>query len=206
MRVSFAALHLQHVPKAVVAVDLGYSAKKRSGGVAWTGCPAPLHVQFGDCVTLVAERLRSMHRPVLVLEAVLSTLHLNSGNPSIRGDFETGRGWYWGPGAVSALAAQRFLSELAGRLPASILLAEAFLSNKDIRTPDGDDAHAIVLGFSKSKPVEMFPQAQPLLPCIDGVPSVRVFHPLNGSARSPHTLVQADVPKAARLLTQRHQI
>lgn len=36
---------------------------------------------------------------VLVLEAVLSIYYDEHGNPDIRGDFEKGRGWYWGPKA-----------------------------------------------------------------------------------------------------------
>jgi hypothetical protein len=127
---------------AVVAVDLGYSSSRSSCGVATSGGAEPKHYTFGDAVTAVATLCNERLAPVLVLEAPLSTSHCDRGNPRIRGGFEKGRGWYWGPGAVTLIAAMQFLKELESRLDVRVplLLAEAFLSNKARRSLDTDDA------------------------------------------------------------------
>lgn len=161
--------------RRIVAVDLGYSEKARSCGLAWTGCKSPCHRKFGEAISSVAELLNRNRGAVLVLEAALSTLHDRSGNPCLRGEFERARGWYWGPGACSTLAAQRFLSELAKQLQEPIHLAEAFLSNKEGRTRHTDDAHTIVRRFWDIGPVRLKVGVAPLLPIVRGIPSVRVF-------------------------------
>ena len=171
----FVALKRQRADGPVLAVDLGYSAAAKSCGVAWSGGGEPQNVQFGDAISLVSQLLQREPPPVLVLEAVLSTLHSPEGNPSIRGAFEKGRGWYWGPGAVSALAARRFLEELGCRLERPVLLGEAFLSNKSGPTRHCDDANKIVHDCWLAEPVPLIPGVEPLLPIINGVPSVRVF-------------------------------
>ena len=114
---------------------------------------------------------------MLVLEAALSTFHSPAGNPDLRGEFERGRGWYWGPGAVSLVAAQRFLRVVSSGLPPmlSIPLAEAFLSNKPKRTKHSQDALTILENFWASAPVQLRPGVEPAMGIICGVPSVRVF-------------------------------
>ncbi len=161
--------------RRVVAVDLGYSENARSCGVAWSGCEDPCHKRFGAAMPYVAAILNQHPNAVLVLEAALSTFHNPAGNPCLRGEFERGRGWYWGPGASSTLAAQRFLSELAELLRQPVLLAEAFLSNKKQRTRHGDDADTIVRRFWDVRPETLTPGVAPLLSIVKGSPSVRVF-------------------------------
>jgi hypothetical protein len=101
----------------VVAADLGYSSNRRTCGVATSDRPEGISCMFGEAIPKVARFCADRTNPVLVLEAVLSTRHCSSGNPCIRGAFERGRGWYWGPGAVTMIAALRFLSELERMLP-----------------------------------------------------------------------------------------
>ena len=121
-----------------------------------------------------------LERPglILVLEAVLSTYHdPATDNPGLRGEFERGRGWYWGPGAVSCLAAQRFLTMLTPRLGGQrIVLAEAFVSNKTGPTGHGEDARLIAHHFWNSAgDYQPRQDSQPVLQIIQGVPQVRVF-------------------------------
>jgi hypothetical protein len=160
-----------------VAVDLGYSSSRPSCGIAWTGCPEPACFTFGRAIERVLELLEEDRRRVLVLEAALSTYHDENGNPRNRCEEEEGRGWYYGPGVLSLVAATRFLDQLGRRLkPADepVLVAEAFLSNKTGRTRHEDDAAQIVEQFWKAKPVRLADGVEPL-GSISGVPSVRVF-------------------------------
>jgi hypothetical protein len=161
----------------IVAVDLGYSAQRRSCGLAWTGGEA-LELQFGDAIRRTAGLLGGFHwQAVLVLEAVLSTFHQDNGNPDVRGDFENGRGWYYGAGVLSFAAAIRFLQCLA-ELRANdttIALAEAFLSNKDTPTGHAEDAANIRDNFWEVQTRDPREGAQPASVLIEGVPPVRVF-------------------------------
>jgi hypothetical protein len=95
-----------------------------------------------------------------------------------RGDFENGRGWYYGAGVLTFAAALRFVRMLPDKLPVNdrpILLAEAFLSNKDTATGDGDDARLIHNQFWSVKPVSLYPAVESASPLVQGIPSVRVF-------------------------------
>jgi len=142
----------------IVAVDLGYSARKRSCGIAWTGCEEPVERQFGEAIKETRDVLKALDwRAVLVVEAVLSTYHQQNGNPDIRGRFERGRGWYYGAGVLSFGAALRFLSVLAGGLPEGVVvpLAEAFLSNKDTPSGHGEDALTIRNQFWNNQPKQL---------------------------------------------------
>ena len=96
----------------LVVVDLGYSARKRSCGLFWTGTDRPVELMFGDAVRRTAEAVRQFSKPLLVLEGVLSTYHAPSGNPDVRGTFERGRGWYYGAGVLSFASAFHFLQML----------------------------------------------------------------------------------------------
>ncbi len=160
----------------LVVVDIGYSAVKRSCGLAWEGGGKGIRCTFGACIKRVGEQLLALPTPLLVVEGVLSTYHdSQTGNPDIRGEFERGRGWYWGPGAVSLVAARRFLEQLPG--DHAVLLAEAFLSNKKAKTGHEQDAAAILANFWDVRAEALREGTEPLSPLIDGVPSVRVFEP-----------------------------
>ena len=173
----FVALDSGQHSSPLLVVDIGYSAKAKSCGLAWTGVRAGIQVTFGQAIQVVAEQLARFDEPVLVLEAVLSTFHNSNGNPEIRGAFERGTGWYWGPGAVSLVAARRFLEELAQKFPPQrqLLLAEAFLSNKPRRTGHIADAVAILEGFWSTQPEELRDGVEPTCSLIQGVPPIRVF-------------------------------
>lgn len=164
----------------IIALDIGYSSSKPSCGIAWSGDDKPICCQFGKAIDKVFDLWNQFDHPIVVIEAALSTYHQpRSGNPSLRGEFEKGRGWYWGPGAVSLVAARRFLEEFATRIPLgkTVLLAEAFLSNKDERTAHVDDAEKIVKEFWNVEPCVLAAGAEiePVTSLINGVPSIRVF-------------------------------
>ena len=170
---------------AIIALDIGYSSKRKSCGVACSGYRKfpPLH--FGGAVTEVHKLCVTHKTPLLVIEAPLSTYHRPDGNPDLRGDFEAGRGWYWGPGAVALLAAMRFLQVLGQKLRGDqpVFLAEAFLSNKPDRTEDLDDAAEIASKFRAMKPEVLRVGVEPISGLVSGVPSVRVFKPREKNAR-----------------------
>ena len=175
---TFRACHLQaDEQRPILAVDIGYSSRGKSCGVHWTGASRPENLTFGQAIEAVAERLIHAPETILALEAVLSTYHAYpTGNPALRGEFERGRGWYWGPGAVSCLAAQRFLRMIHKRLAPGqqILLGEAFLSNKSGPSKHSHDARVIVEQFWNAPVHQPVLGAEPLPP-IEGIPPVRVF-------------------------------
>jgi len=163
--------------RPLVVVDLGYSANQRSCGLAWTGASGGVEVQFGQAVVRTQKLLAALESPVLVLEAVLSTYHRADGNPDLRGDFERGRGWYWGAGVLTFAAALRFLKVLGQRLPPDmrVWIAEAFLSNKSKRASHADDAMEILWSFWRTVPEQLRDGVEPASELIQGVPSIRVF-------------------------------
>jgi hypothetical protein len=162
----------------LIAVDIGYSAKSKSCGLAISGGGAAQSLEFGQCIQVVAQML-SQGRYTLILEAVLSTFHSENGNPAIRGDFEKGRGWYHGPGVTTFAAALRFLSELDRILPAevnSISLVEGFLSYKPVRTEHSEDAERMVVEFQRAERFEALPGSEPICNLIDAVPQIRRYN------------------------------
>ena len=174
----FRGVRAEDAGLGIVAVDLGYSASKPTCGIAWAANETGCEEMFGAAIERVASILAQVGSGLLVIEAVLSTYHDATGNPDIRGDFERGRGWYYGPGAVSAIAAQRFLQSLANKLPEKfqpIPIAEAFLSFKKTRTRHSDDAAAILRGFSQPRPERLRIGTEPLSNLVLDVPEVRVF-------------------------------
>jgi hypothetical protein len=119
-----------------------------------------------------------LKNPILVLEAVLSTCHAQNGNPKTRGDFENGRGWYYGAGVLTFAAALRFIKKLSDALAkrnGPIFVAEAFLSNKDTTTGHGDDARLIRDQFWNVQRAQLNAVVEPASPLVAGIPSVRVF-------------------------------
>lgn len=172
----FIALTAEPRDQQLVVVDLGYSAKGKTCGLYCRGADRAVELTFGDAVHQTAEEIRQLTKPLLILEAVLSTYHGPSGNPDIRGDFEMGRGWYCNAGVLTFAAALRFLhilnEELRGK---ELFLAEAFLSNKDKRTRHADDAKSIHDQFWMTETAVLRPGVEPASPLVRGVPSVRVF-------------------------------
>ncbi|MFO8007724.1 MAG: hypothetical protein R6V05_08320 [Candidatus Brocadiia bacterium] len=165
--------------RPVIALDLGYSAKRPSCGLACTGDKdGEAHV-FGEAVRKTATRLDEdrFGNAVLVLEAPLSMCHGPKGNPQLRGPFERGRGWYYGAGALTLIAARRFLWELARLLPEGkeVALAEAFLSNKPAPVPHPIDAEKIAGKFWDSEVKTLRVGCEPTSLLVAGVPPVKVF-------------------------------
>jgi hypothetical protein len=174
----FRALGPRRTRGEVIAVDIGYSSKQPTCGLAvsWDDSLS-MQYRFGDAVRRVADICRQRPGAVLALEAVLSTCHDTHGNPQVRGEFEEGRGWYWGPGAVTALAAIRFLSTLAElrRGAPTITLAEAFLSNKPERKADAADATLSAQEFWEMKSINPNKDWECISWFVKGVPPVRSF-------------------------------
>ena len=178
----FKALGKDRKEGPVIAVDMGYSKSNKSCGIAPCKDKDDPNYKFGQAIDETVELLKDSESAdtVLVLEAPLSTYHDNdSGNPDRRGEFENGRGWYYGAGSITALAARRFLLKVAERLPENreVALAEAFLSNKEEKTEHYEDSEKICSEFWDIKPETLPADAEPLLPIIDGIPAVKVFEP-----------------------------
>ena len=161
----------------LIALDLGYSRNKPTCGMMHSDIDQPVELTFGDAINAVRNRIEKYGPCILTIEAVLSTFHNDEGNPDIRGDFEKGRGWYYGPGAVTLAAAMRFLSILRKVVStdATVKLAEAFLSFKIKRSSHSRDARIIYSQFWETKPEKIRDGTEPILKFISGVPSVRVF-------------------------------
>jgi hypothetical protein len=163
----------------VIAVDLGYSARRKSCGLALGTDDTSMNCMFGHCIRRTAEAIRSADGAVvLAVEAVLCTRHDNvTGNPIARMPAERGREWYRQPGVVTFAAALRFLDRLHHLVPSgmTVNLAEAFLSNKAARTGHADDAARIARGFWRVPPVELPAGLEVASPHVAGVPPIRVF-------------------------------
>jgi|TARA_B110000093_G_scaffold183183_1_gene232584 hypothetical protein len=163
----------------LLAVDLGYSARSKSCGVAWSGGAVVQSLEFGECIEAVAQQLSNVGRHTLILEAVLSTYHAIQGNPMIRGEFEKGRGWYHGPGVTTFAAALRFVCELDRVLPNDlrpIPLVEGFLSYKPVRTAHSEDALRLLVEFDQAECFEALAESEPICDLLDGVPQIRRYN------------------------------
>ena len=100
----------------IIAIDIGYSAKTASCALTYSGSRETQTIQFGECIEATSHLIEKKGKHTIILEAVLSTYHRPDGNPDIRGDFEKGRGWYYGPGVSTFAAAIRFLQVLDQKL------------------------------------------------------------------------------------------
>ncbi len=160
-----------------VAIDLGYSHDAASCGIMHADIKEPATLQFGATIKEVARLVEQIGTCVLILEAVLSTYHDEHGNPDIRGDFEKGRGWYYGPGVLTYAAANRFLRILRQNCSsnASVYLAEAFLSFKKKYSRHSDDAMIIFDSFWDTQSEILKDGTEPILDFIEGIPSVKIF-------------------------------
>lgn len=163
----------------VIAIDLGYSAKVRSCGFAHSGAVETHNLFFGECIAAAAELINAQGPHMLILEAVLSTYHLPNGNPEIRGDFEKGRGWYYGPGVSTFAAAFRLLQVLDGQLQESIRplpLVEGFLSYKKNRTEHCDDAWRMLREFATAERFIAQKGSEAIHQQIEGIPQILRFN------------------------------
>jgi hypothetical protein len=167
--------------RPLVVVDLGYSARRSSCGVTWTGRGTATNHRFRVAVIKVKQALAELRRqdPILVLEAPLSGCHNDRENPMARGPFEQGRGWYCQPAASVCLGALRLLQVLAEDPPPDLevlWLAEAFLSNKSDRTGHADDAAAILTDFWSAEVASLWPRTHPTFAGLESVPNVYIFN------------------------------
>lgn len=162
----------------LLGIDLGYSAKTKSCGVARSGSDVVHALCFGECIDHVVRLIREHGVHVLILEAVLSTYHNSEGNPEIRGEFEKGRGWYHGPGVTTFAAAIRFLDQLDQRLSPGVTLplVEGFLSYKPTRTTHEDDARRLIDEFAVAERFPPRESSQPICKTLDGVPEIRRYN------------------------------
>jgi hypothetical protein len=161
----------------LVAIDLGYSRSLASCGIMHSGMRRPATLLFGATVKEAVRLVEQHDSLVLIFEAVLSTYHDEHGNPDVRGYFEEGRGWYYGPGVATYAAASRFLTMLRRECTGNsiVYLAEAFLSFKERRSRHSDDAFTIFRCFWDTPPENLKDGTEPILDFIEGVPSVNAF-------------------------------
>ena len=162
----------------LLGIDLGYSTKTKSCGVARSGSVDVYALCFGECIDHVVRLIREHGVHILILEAVLSTYHNPEGNPAIRGEFEKGRGWYHGPGVTTFAAALRFLDQLDQKLPAGLKLplVEGFLSYKPTRTTHEADARRLIDEFAVAERFLSCAGSQPICKTVNGVPEIRRYN------------------------------
>ena len=165
----------------IVAIDIGYSSQIASCALTYSDARKTQIIQFGECIETTCHLIEEKGKHTIILEAVLSTYHRPDGNPDIRGDFEKGRGWYYGPGVSTFAAAIRFLQVLDQKLPKGIRkipIVEGFLSYKKIRTQHADDAQRLLKEFYTAERFKARSGSEPIIPEIEGIPSiVRYNHP-----------------------------
>jgi hypothetical protein len=82
-------IRLTHYPH--LAIDLGYSRNRPTCGIMYKDIAQPIELQFGNTISAVPQWINQNGPCVLIIAAVLSNFHNESGNPDIRGDFEQGR-------------------------------------------------------------------------------------------------------------------
>jgi len=162
----------------LLAVDLGYSYRQKSCGIAHHHLSQPFACEFGQAIEYCVGLITDSGPHLLVLEAVLSTYHNDAHNPEIRGAFEKGRGWYHGPGVTTFAAALRFLQELDRRLPRGLQLpiVEGFLSYKPQRSAHQVDAQRLVDEFEHAERFIPREGSESILSIIEAVPEVRRYN------------------------------
>lgn len=160
----------------IIVLDLGHSAHETTG-LLLPGRPKGADVSFGEAIRTTSEVVRNASKPVLVIvEAVLSCSYDVCGNPAHRARFERRRTWWIGAGAIVALAAQRFVSQIASVADeGSCFIVEAFLSHKLSRTCHAADAEQIRSMWQGAEVVQ--PQAEwiPWAGIDGGAPQVRII-------------------------------
>jgi len=182
----------------IIAIDLGYSCKNASCGIATTVNIKLDECTFSDCLEKVSNLISTATKDtLLILEAPLSSCHMQ-GNPSGRHGakrfceskqqtcFEKQgsrtRYWYYGAGATTYLSAHRFLTQLSKLIPHynyKVYLSEAFLSFKKEGTPHGLDARYILKYWDYKKTLTPVNCERSVPSLMDGIPSVQIFNPNN---------------------------
>ena len=134
-----------------VFLDLGFSAKSRSCGIA-VGDERPCQVSYGELGHRLLALTRRATRPVnLLIEAPLSVAFTKDkdGNPTGRQIEKRGgdtRYWYVGPGAAMMVAATYLVRQLSDSVPVNeVRLFEGFASfkGKGSRSSHVDDVCAL---------------------------------------------------------------
>ena len=134
-----------------VFLDLGFSAKSRSCGIA-VGDERPCQVSYGELGPRLLALTRRATRPVnLLIEAPLSVAFTKDkdGNPTGRQIEKRGgdtRYWYVGPGAAMMVAATYLVRQLSDSVPVNeVRLFEGFASFKSKDSPSShvDDVCAL---------------------------------------------------------------
>ena len=159
----------------IVAIDIGYSSQIASCALTYSDARKTQIIQFGECIETTCHLIEEKGKHTIILEAVLSTYHRPDGNPDIRGDFEKGRGWYYGPGVSTFAAAIRFLQVLDQKLPEGIRpipMVEGFLSYKKIHTQHADDAQRLLKEFYTAERFKARSGSEPIISEIEGMPSI----------------------------------
>ena len=159
----------------ILAIDIGYSAQTASCALTDSGSRKTQTMQFGECIETTRHLIEKKGKHTIILEAVLSTYHRPIGNPDIRGDFEKGRGWYYGPGVATFAAAIRFLQVLDQKLPKEIRpipIVEGFLSYKKTRTQHADDAQRLLKEFFTAERFKARSGSEAIISEIEGIPSI----------------------------------
>ena len=159
----------------IIAIDIGYSAQTASCALTCSSSRETQTIQFGECIEMTRHLIEEKGNHTIILEAVLSTYHRPNGNPDIRGDFEKGRGWYYGPGVSTFAAAIRFLQVLDQKLPEDIRpipVVEGFLSYKKIRSQHSDDAQRLLKEFFTAERFKARSGSLPIISEIEGIPTI----------------------------------
>lgn len=146
---------------SIITIDLGFAEKSRSCGIASRTSDGRLGsdcFRFGQCVEKTAAFLSSNANSVLIVEAPLSGLLNERGNPVGRKLFEkisidgksVSRYWYVGAGAAVSLGALFFFSRLAlllGSESGVVNVVEGFISFKTGHSKHEKDALALLDGL-----------------------------------------------------------
>ena len=159
----------------IIAIDIGYSTQTASCALTCSDSRETQTIQFGECIEMTRHLIEEKGNHTIILEAVLSTYHRPNGNPDIRGEFEKGRGWYYGPGVSTFAAAIRFLQVLDQKLPEDIRpipVVEGFLSYKKIRSQHSDDAQRLLKEFYTAERFKARSGSLPIITEIEGIPSI----------------------------------
>jgi hypothetical protein len=121
-------------------------------------------LRFGGSIEKIKELILSCNsKTALIIEAPLSGVFSESGNPAERGDFEKGtkrksnRYWYSGPGAAMCLASIFFLRKLSAMLPKKckkVYLYEGFITGNRKTGKHSDDAEKLLKCFMRNSQTE----------------------------------------------------
>ncbi len=150
-----------------VALDIGFSNKKESCGIAWNeGEETKLAaMKFGAAIDHIFKLALNSKSTALIIEAPLSVLFSEDGNPECRFPSEKNNGWYWGAGILTHGAALVLLKGLYYRsqgteLEISISIYEAFSSNKKTNLCDKHEAELIFDLFPRGATKQIFLPSQ----------------------------------------------